>query len=264
MTFCPIQDRRQAQPNRTISYAAPPPSLRYSHHRAVATSEVMAPQVPSIQPFFQPEVLSLASHKPSRRPISKADMNDGFTSSEVEAAFDSALHKWQPRMTYDEVDIGSLVPGPGCVAVTGRVVNSYDQTMNSKMPQAARGCLRVIVRDDTGTFAVNARFSGRCNGVVANELVQMKVSKHINRSSSGTPKSITSSVSATSSQFGHHTSPAGSLAPWRCRMPHSSLLYFPNGITAATSWYKRTAMKVSCARHRKGIEMGKNWMDSSH
>ena len=104
-------------------------------------------------------------------------MNDGFTSSEVEAAFHPALHNWQPRMTYDEVDIGSLVPGPGCVAVMGRVVNFYDQTMNSKMPQAARGCLKVIVRDDTGAFAVNAQFSGRCKGVIANELVQVKVSK---------------------------------------------------------------------------------------
>ena len=224
----------------------------------------MVPQVPSIQSFFQPEVPSPTSHKPSRRPISKAGMNDGFTSSEVEAALHPALHKWQPRMTYDEVDIGSLVPGPGCVAVMGRVVNFYDQTMNSKMPQAARGCLKVIVRDDTGAFAVNAQFSGRCKGVVANELVQMKVSNHINRSSSGTPKSITSSVSATSSQFGHHTSPARTLAPWRCRMPRSSLLYSQNGTTVATSWYKRTAMKVSCVRRRKGIEMGNNWMDLSH
>ena len=115
----------------------------------------MAPQVPSIQSFFQPEVPSSTSHTPSKRPTSKADTNDGFTSPEVDNTLHPALHKWQPRTAYDEVDIGSLVPGPGCVTVTGRVANFYDQTMNSKMPQAAKGCLKVIVKDDTGAFAVS-------------------------------------------------------------------------------------------------------------
>ena len=113
----------------------------------------MPAQNSSIQSFFQPEVL-YPSHKPHNRPSSKIDTNDGFTSSEVEVAQHPLLHKWQPRTTYNEVDIGSLVPGPGCVALMGRVANFYDQTMNSKSPQAAKGCLKVIVKDDTGAFVV--------------------------------------------------------------------------------------------------------------
>ena len=113
----------------------------------------MPAQNTSIQSFFQPEVVSL-SHTPLTRPSSKSDTNDGFTSSEVEVALNPRLHKWQPRTTYNEVDIGSLVPGPGCVALMGRVVNFYDQTMNSKSPHAAKGCLKVIVKDDTGAFVV--------------------------------------------------------------------------------------------------------------
>lgn len=107
----------------------------------------------SIQSFFQPEAVS-PSRTPHTRPSSTLDTNDGFTSSEVEAATNPRLHKWQPRTTYNEVDIGSLVPGPGCVALMGRVVNFYDQTMNSKSPHAAKGCLKVIVKDDTGAFVV--------------------------------------------------------------------------------------------------------------
>ena len=111
----------------------------------------MPAQNTSIQSFFQPEVVS-RSHQGHTRPSSKSDTNDGFTSSEVEAALNPCMHKWQPRTTYNEVDIGSLVPGPGCVTLMGRVVNFYDQTMNSKSPYAAKGCLKVIVRDDSWGF----------------------------------------------------------------------------------------------------------------
>ena len=123
-------------------------SLSYDH------SCIMPPQAPSIQSFFQPEVPSSSSHKPYKRTAGKMDTNDGFTSSEVEATLHPSLHKWQPRAIYTAVDIGSLVPGPGCVTLVGRIVNFYDQTMNSKSPQAAKGCLKVIVKDDTGAFTV--------------------------------------------------------------------------------------------------------------
>lgn len=112
----------------------------------------MPAQNSSIQSFFQPKIPS--SHKSHRRPSSKIDTNDGFTSSEVEAASHPCLDRWQPRTIYNEVDIGSLVPGPGCVALMGRVANFYDQIINSKSPQVAKGCLKVIVKDDTGAFVV--------------------------------------------------------------------------------------------------------------
>lgn len=46
------------------------------------------------------------------------------------------------------------MPGPGCVAFMGRVVNFYDQATLSKAPQAAKGCLKVVVKDDTGALMV--------------------------------------------------------------------------------------------------------------
>ena len=120
------------------------------------TPEIMPAQNSSIQSLVQPEVPS-SSHKSHRSASSKTDTKDGFTSSEVEATSHPSLHKWQPRTTYNDIEIGSLVPGPGCVALMGRVANLYDQTINSKSPQAAKGCLKIIVKDDTGAFAVITR-----------------------------------------------------------------------------------------------------------
>lgn len=117
-------------------------------------AQKMAPQVPSIQSFFQPEVPPLASHPRKQSAVCQADTGDGFTSSEVDATLHPTLQEWHPRSEYTETDIGSLVPGPGCVVLTGRVVNCFDQATPSKMPQAARGCLKIIVKDDTEAFAV--------------------------------------------------------------------------------------------------------------
>lgn len=165
----------------------------------------MLAQNSSIQSFFQPEVLS-PSHKSHNRPSSKVDTNDGFTSSEVEAELHPLLHQWQPRTTYNEVDIGSLVPGPGCVALMGRVANFYDQVMNSKSPQAAKGCLKVIVKDDSGAFVVLTPSSFRllCTQIGENSIINALENF---RQSYGTPKSTTSSVLDISFQYGPHISP---------------------------------------------------------
>ena len=111
----------------------------------------MSPQLPSIQSFFQPEV------SPTRKPATTqppCETGDGFGAEEIEATLQPMLHKWQPRGNYEEVEIGSLMPGPGCVALMGRIVNFYDQATPSKAPQAAKGCLKVIVKDDTGALMV--------------------------------------------------------------------------------------------------------------
>ena len=114
----------------------------------------MAPQVASIQSFFQPEVTSPLKHqKPAVS--SNAQTGDGFTSSEVEATLHPTLHKWQPRTTYTDTDIGDIIPGPGCVVLMGRVVNFYDQSTPSKMPHAAKGCFKVIVKDNTAALNVS-------------------------------------------------------------------------------------------------------------
>lgn len=112
----------------------------------------MAPQFPSIQSFFEKEPGPRKSKDADASP--QAESNDGFTEAEVEAALHPKLHKWVPRVEYENTDIGSLIPGPGCVAVIGRIVNFYDQATPSKRPQAAKGCFKVIVKDDTGAMTV--------------------------------------------------------------------------------------------------------------
>lgn len=112
----------------------------------------MAPQHTSIQSFFKPEVPSV--QKTQKPAAESSDTSHGFTSSEIEAALHPSLHKWQPRASYNDTDIRDLVPGPKPVALMGRVVNFHHIATPSKMPQAAKGCLKLTVKDDTGVLAV--------------------------------------------------------------------------------------------------------------
>lgn len=115
----------------------------------------MAPQITSIQSFFQPEIPSAQKTQKPAADHQPYDTSDGFTSCEIEAALYPVLHQWQPRTTYNETDIGNLVAGPGCVAIMGRVANFHHIATPSKMPKAAKGCLKLIVKDDTGAFTVS-------------------------------------------------------------------------------------------------------------
>ncbi|KAK5006171.1 hypothetical protein LTR60_006045, partial [Cryomyces antarcticus] len=112
----------------------------------------MAAQPPSVQSFFQG-----SSPRPSpaskKSASSTIEPGDGFTAEEIDAVLHpKATASWTPDKDYEEVDIGSLVPGPQCVTFVGRVVNFYNQTSLSKMPRAAKGCVKVIVKDDTGAL----------------------------------------------------------------------------------------------------------------
>ena len=115
----------------------------------------MAPQITSIQSFFQPEVPSAQKTQKPAPHHRASDTSDGFTSSEIEAALHPVLHKWQPRATYNQTDIGDLVPGPSCVMLMGRVVNFHHIATPSNMPKAAKGCLKLTVKDDTGALTVS-------------------------------------------------------------------------------------------------------------
>ena len=112
----------------------------------------MAPQFPSIQSFFEKEIPVKKNRAHASDP--QYDINDGFSEDEVQAALHPTLHRWNPRNEYEESDISSLVPGPGCRALQGRVVNFYQQQTLNKKPQAAKGCLKVVIKDDTGTLMV--------------------------------------------------------------------------------------------------------------
>ena len=115
----------------------------------------MTAQFPSIQSFFQPEV-SPRTQKQISSPT--AVLGDAFTPAEIEGALHPNLHSWQPRTKYEDREIGTLVPGPGCVALMGRVINFSDRDTPSKMPQAAKGCNKLLVKDDTGVLMVGMPF----------------------------------------------------------------------------------------------------------
>jgi hypothetical protein len=113
----------------------------------------MAPHFPSIQSFFQTKSPPTSKDQPSSSAIIAGD---GFTAAEV----DSVLHlsidgSWIPTQDYEKRDIGVLDSGPKHVTFMGRIVNFYDQATPSKKPRAARGCIKLILADDTGALTVS-------------------------------------------------------------------------------------------------------------
>ncbi|KAF2838088.1 hypothetical protein M501DRAFT_992963 [Patellaria atrata CBS 101060] len=113
----------------------------------------MPPQFPSIQSFFQ----STKSSSPPQKTIksTSAQVGDGFTTEEVNAILSPSVNQfWTPPKEYEELEISALQTGPRCVTFMGRVVNLFDQTSSSKMAQAAKGCIKLMVRDDTGATMV--------------------------------------------------------------------------------------------------------------
>ena len=55
---------------------------------------------------------------------------------------------------YQEVGINELAPGPRKASLTGRVVNMFDQNIESKMPKAAKRYLKLLVRDALSMIVV--------------------------------------------------------------------------------------------------------------
>ena len=52
-----------------------------------------------------------------------------------------------PLHAYMNATLSELARGPRCVCLTGKVVNIYEQGVESKPPLAAEGCLELLVRD---------------------------------------------------------------------------------------------------------------------
>ncbi|KAH7371258.1 hypothetical protein BKA66DRAFT_470009 [Pyrenochaeta sp. MPI-SDFR-AT-0127] len=100
---------------------------------------------------------------------------DGFTVEEMKVtslpAGASAPNHWTPTLDYEEVNLGSLEPGPRNLALRGRVVNFYDTLKPSKSHKAAQGCLKIMLADDTGVLTVrlwyaNAQYKVRLGQLV--------------------------------------------------------------------------------------------------
>lgn len=167
----------------------------------------MSTQFPSIQSFFERKS---PPQKNKRFGIDlQADAGDGFDDEEMHVALHPTLQNWRPRVEYEDVDISSLISGPKCVNIMGRVVNLYQQVTPSKKPQAARGCWKVMVKDDTGALmvcAVSLSLPRICSPLCGLTNV------HPPRLGYGTPKWITISISANLCLSGPHTSLIASLA----------------------------------------------------
>jgi hypothetical protein len=115
---------------------------------------VMAPQFPSIQSFFTTSEPNIATPKRVEADASPVP-RDGFTDAEIDAVLNpTSDNNWLPVQEYDQEDIISLIPGPRCVTFQGRVANFYDQATPSKKPRAAKGCVKLIIKDDTGAITV--------------------------------------------------------------------------------------------------------------
>jgi hypothetical protein len=136
----------------------------------------MPPQFPSIQSFFSSSPSKTSSQagassptkslaeqlfpsSPSQLPSSSSgvETGDGFTADEIDAVLHPPSAQWTPTQEYEEAAIGSLEPCPKFVTFMGHIVNFYDMVKPSKRPMAAKGCLKLIVADDTGALTVRIR-----------------------------------------------------------------------------------------------------------
>ncbi|KAF2762669.1 hypothetical protein EJ05DRAFT_495538 [Pseudovirgaria hyperparasitica] len=114
----------------------------------------MSSTFPSVQSFFQPTFASI-SRSGSSSELGKDLTGDGFSAEDVNSVINPPVNtNWTPTRDYEETDIADLVPGPRCVTFMGRIVNVFDLVTPSKKPKAAKGCLKMVLRDDTGTVTV--------------------------------------------------------------------------------------------------------------
>lgn len=110
----------------------------------------MSTTFPSIQSFFPKRP---PTHQPST--AGYAPLGDAFSSAELAEALDPSLREWKPTTSYEASDIGSLVVGSRAVRFAGRLVNFAEWAVESKMPQAAKGYHRLLVRDGSGVIIVS-------------------------------------------------------------------------------------------------------------
>lgn len=125
------------------------------------TAAIMAPRSASIQSFFKSSkpATSLAhAQTVTASQTQPKEPGDGFTAAEVEAVLHPIIDEsWVPGQDYEEFEIANLVPGPKCVTIQGRVANFYDQNTPSKKPRAAKGCVKIIVKDGSGALTVSTK-----------------------------------------------------------------------------------------------------------
>lgn len=163
-SFFQSKARRQRIVVRPAPSVPAAPSISEPH--IAAPNNTMPTQFPSIQSFFSSspskttDQIPSSSSRPSTSQLlpstadTEADPGDGFTEEELAAVLQPSSAQWSPSQDYEEADIGTLEPCPKFVTFTGRIVNFYDMAKPSKKPMAAKGCLKLMVADDTGALTV--------------------------------------------------------------------------------------------------------------
>ena len=112
----------------------------------------------SIQAFFPPTPQASPVKTATSTTSIGAPLGDGFTAEEVQEALRTKpAESWHPSIEYTECDIRDLNPGPRAVMFMGRVANIFDVSTSSKSPRAAKGCLKLTVKDNTGAVTVRLR-----------------------------------------------------------------------------------------------------------
>lgn len=113
---------------------------------------------PTITDFFQPELSPgrpIPNNNSTQRPRPlDPPSGDGFTQDELHARHTLGTYEWTPTNEYAESRIADLRCGPARVSFVARVVNVYEQVTVSKKVRAARGVLKMLVRDDSGVISV--------------------------------------------------------------------------------------------------------------
>lgn len=102
-----------------------------------------------------------SASEPSRQRNSSAHLRNSlkmchsFTDSEERETGTPSPAHWQRQDDYEHVSIGELAPGSRKVFFLARVVNLYDQpTTHSKVQESAKGCLKLLVKDDSALISV--------------------------------------------------------------------------------------------------------------
>ena len=131
-------------------------SVCYSQPRL---SSVMAKSPPIIKSFFEPVPSpSQSAHKGHLPTLQTITAPIEVVVVEPKARTNIARLSqgyWRLQHDYEEASIGELAPGPRRVSFTARVVNLYDdQNVHSKKPDSAKGCLKVLMKDDSALIQV--------------------------------------------------------------------------------------------------------------
>jgi hypothetical protein len=92
---------------------------------------------------------------PKRKRVDSVDEICGrLAPGELQGNPTTKTDDWKPGQTYETLLIGELEPGPKRVTFMARIVNIYDQPTAGRSPRAAKGCLKILAKDDTGCILV--------------------------------------------------------------------------------------------------------------